>query len=404
MATRFDKIKENNTSINLGYEGGSNTDYSIPSCGISDVDRAVFNLFDKQIPLFYDLEGERRKVPVIFATGERFAILKRRQPITDRSGAFILPLISISRTSIENKPQKGASNNEMFPHVVVRKVADENTKYRQLHNFEGFKNLKHTEKLNKSRHDNVNLKNDFKNNVYETIEIPPVKYIGLIYDIVIWSSFTQQMNEFIEAIMSAYTINPGQQFKLESEKGYWFPAFIESSLSLDNNYVDFTDAERYTKYTFNLNATGYIISPDIKGGKKGIKSIVSSPDISFEVFNLERDIKEKIVPVRDPSPESFLLSEIETDDTLIPGQVVGPSSTEILRNIEDNKSSYTTNSRFKSSERSGEWSTDYNRRKKLFVKDKSGNTVPITAKQLSNGETVYDSTYSESIFGISNKE
>ena len=77
MATRFDKLEENNRSIISGYEEtNKNYKYVIPSCGIEDVDYAVFNLFNEQIPLHYDLKGEVKRIPVIFATGERFAILR----------------------------------------------------------------------------------------------------------------------------------------------------------------------------------------------------------------------------------------------------------------------------------------------------------------------------------------
>ncbi len=404
MATRFDKLKEDVNSINGGYEGDlSSSTYTIPSCGISDVDRAVFNLFDKDLPLTYRLNDEIKKVPVIFATGERFAILRRKKPITDKRGALILPLISITRSSVENKPQKGVSNNEMFPHIVTRRVADENTAYRQLNNFEGLNNLKNQ---TKEKIGEATLKNDFKNNIYETIEIPPVKYVGVTYEITIWSSFTQQMNDFIETIMSAYTINPGQQFKLESEKGYWFPAFVETSLSMDTSYADFTDAERYVKYMFNLSATGYIISPDIDGVKKGIKSIISAPEISFESFTYPEVGFEKTAPVGSSDPNARLLTELETDDDIIPSQVMGVTPDQILSNEESGNTSsvYSTKSRFKQVERTGEWSSDYNRRKKIFIRDKSGNNIPVLAKTNSSGETIYDQSYAESIFDITNKE
>lgn len=402
MATRFDKLKENNNSIIGGYEGNSYTEYQIPSCGITDIDRAVFNLFDKNIPLNYNLEGEVKKVPVIFATGERFAILSRNKPITDKSGALILPLVSITRTSIDNKPEKGISNNEMFSHVFTRRFDEKNVEFRQLKNFEGLENLKHTEKKSTKKSTYLNSKE--KRNIYETIEIPPIKYIGLTYTITIWSSFTEQMNKLVETIMSSYTINPGMQFKLESDKGYWFPAFIDNSFSSESSYEEFTDEERFIKHTFTLKATGYIIAPDIDGVKRGIKSVVSSPNISFDVLegNINKHIKSS--PIQSADPNTHLLSPIEEDDGIIPSQMVGLTQDQIQRDIEDNIPSYTVGSRLTPAERVGKWSTDYSRRKKIFINDKSGNRVAVYAKSSTNGETVYDQKYAESIFDINNKE
>ena len=75
MATKYD-VDNAKRYAPTGYEGTNEPDYVIPSCGLEDLDKSVFDLFDKQIPLFHELHGSVEKVPVIFATGERFAILR----------------------------------------------------------------------------------------------------------------------------------------------------------------------------------------------------------------------------------------------------------------------------------------------------------------------------------------
>ena len=57
MATKYN-INNNKRYAPTGYEGDSNTDYIIPSCGVEDLDLSIFDLFDKQIPIYYDLHGE----------------------------------------------------------------------------------------------------------------------------------------------------------------------------------------------------------------------------------------------------------------------------------------------------------------------------------------------------------
>ena len=323
MTTRFDKTESSNNTLVGGYEGQNFTsDNVIPSCGLEDVDKAVFNLFDNQIPLYYDKEGEQHKVPVIFATGERFAILRRKQPLQDKTGALILPLISITRSSLENVPQKGISNNQMFPHILKKRLSQKDLEHRQNKNIEGLEN---GSSLNR---DNVNNKDfllnpRFKNNVVETIEIPPIKYFGVSYEVTIWSSFTQQMNRFLESIMSAYTINPGQQFRIESPKGYWFPAFIDSSFNMDASYNEFTDSERYIKYSFSVNSTGYLILPNIKGGKTALRSFLSAPQLSFDVeVGLDENIPNEI-GIGANSADADIFDDLMTDDGYVPSQMVG---------------------------------------------------------------------------------
>ena len=50
--------------------------FNLPSCGIEDVDRALFKLFDKELPFYYELDGEQKRIPCIFAGGERAMILR----------------------------------------------------------------------------------------------------------------------------------------------------------------------------------------------------------------------------------------------------------------------------------------------------------------------------------------
>ena len=403
MATRFDKQKEDNNSIIQGYEGESHPeDFVIPSCGLEDLDYAVFSLFNEQIPLYYSLQGEQTKVPVIFATGERFAVLRRNKPLTDRSGALILPLISITRSGLENIPQKGMSNNQMIPEVFARRISNRNGEWRQLNNFEGFQHIKHAAKENKTSY---NLGNDLQNNIYETIEIPPVRYFGATYEISIWSSFTQQMNDIITTIMSAYTLNPGQQFRIESKKGYWFPAFIESSFSQDTSYSDFTDAERYIKYNMTLTTTGYILAPNIYNGKVALKSLVSAPSISFDVMTDYTDISPQVGGVASNDPNARILTPLQNEDDSNISQQIGVraiNDLEELQKYDQSKAHVTGESNLKPYSVVGERSDRSTKLRKVAITDADGNISHIKASISSNGETIYDQKHAQKIFNISN--
>ena len=110
MATRYDIIKRAmGSAVDLGYSSlDIPDDFSIPSCTIEDVDRALFDLFNEGIPLFYKFKNTLKRVPVIFATGERFALLTRKKPLRDKNNALILPLISVMRSGLDLTNAKGA--------------------------------------------------------------------------------------------------------------------------------------------------------------------------------------------------------------------------------------------------------------------------------------------------------
>jgi len=407
MSTKFNLNAEQRYAPS-GYEGQNYSDYVIPSCGLEDLDKAIFNLFDKDIPLYYMLQEEQKKVPVIFATGERFALIQRKEPIIDRNGTHVLPLISITRNNIDQLPPKGIANNQMFPHVITKRISQKDLQYRQNKNFE---NLSNVDGEDLQLEPNLSLKPKLDKNIIETIEMPPVKYFGASYEVTIWSTFTQQMNNILETIMSAYTLNPGHQFRVESDKGYWFSAFVDSSLSPDTNYADFTDAERYIKYSMTISATGYIIAPNILGGKTALRSFMSSPEISFEVATDYTNIEPKSVGgVVDPSPDAHIFDDLATEDSYVPAQRVGQNSanniSELLgSNAEKGNAVSLIKDRY-TSEYVGERGSDYTNSKKVFMRNEEGELIPVGVKNSKGkGETVYDARFAEVLFNIStNKE
>ena len=114
-------------------------DFTIPPCTVEDVDRAMFKLFDKDIDLFYKHDGAIVRIPVVFATGERFAILSRNKPLRDANDTLILPLVSISRNAIQKDMSRGTSTNQGAPVTIKRRLSPEDPVYQRIMNKEGLK-------------------------------------------------------------------------------------------------------------------------------------------------------------------------------------------------------------------------------------------------------------------------
>ena len=120
MSTRFSKEREDGVSVATGYEGYNiPEDEFIPPCTIEDVDRAVFTLFNKDLPMVYSYKEESKRIPVIFATGERFAVLRRKRPLRDKHGALILPLVSIMRSGIAQDVDRGMGPGQNAPITII---------------------------------------------------------------------------------------------------------------------------------------------------------------------------------------------------------------------------------------------------------------------------------------------
>lgn len=300
--------------IPTGYEGTNiPDDFFIPECNIEDVDRAVFNLFDKSLQFTVEQSNEQKKVPVIFATGERFALVKRLKPIRDDNGALILPLISIRRQGIDQTIGHGHGIGQNTGDLIVkRRLSNKDRKYQQIIN-----------KMNVRNQDNVSSDNTFidttdpkkgvkpgrvasrnyqesatpisindnlGNNVYEVITIPFPHFYTMTYEVTFWTQYTVHMNSMLEHFMVSYQA-PGNQFRIDTDKGYWFVAYINNEFSDGTNFDDFTDQERIVRYTFSLTVDGYLIANKTEGRLSPFRSFISAPQISFGIEKPAANIK-----------------------------------------------------------------------------------------------------------------
>ena len=115
------------------------SDFQIPSCGIEDIDRAVFQLFDDRLNFSIEVDGESKKVPVVFAAGERFALTRRSANFRDVNNALILPIISIERGTIDYSPGLGGygtpiASRDQISYTVKRRLSETDRDYQNIVN------------------------------------------------------------------------------------------------------------------------------------------------------------------------------------------------------------------------------------------------------------------------------
>lgn len=336
--------KPNQNRIPSGFDGELiPTDFFIPSCGIEDVDVALFNLFDKdnfiQISI-NDEEGNfdyKHKVPVVFATGERFALRQRNKPFRDKTGSLILPIICIDRVGINQ--EKGylggmglGQNTGDF--VIRKKLSERDREYQNIINRLGLSNQDNVasvsnflnsltevgnspgtfatrrEKFNKKT--DQMLRNDLNQNIYEIITMPFPVFYHLTYEVEIWTSYIQQMNEITEKIMTNYD-GQGRTYVINTTKGYWFVAIFEDEISYENNIEEFTEEARMFRTKFRINVPAYMIANQNGGDMVPFRRYLSAPQISFETYDGIFD--QPFVPfVPESDPDKFILNDVEDLD------------------------------------------------------------------------------------------
>lgn len=310
MSTRFKSNSEKNyqqSPLPTGYEKSNGIpDLSIPSCGIEDVDLSMFNLFDKEIDAQYGGvdSAPLKKVPVIFAAGEKWALLKRGKLLRDRNNTLLLPLITIMRTDLNQTVSDdvvGRGINQQMGELTIKRRLDKSDRnYQNLINRLFLPNqdnlsesvpggristdrsvgqLKDTQTVK----DGAYLAPNRLNNVYETIVVPMPQFYTVKYEITIWTQYTQHTNQIIEKVFGSL-LPQAQSWRLDTNKGYWFVAKVEDgSFGIETNFDDMSQQERYIKNTFSVTVPAYFFVTRSPGAPVPIKRYVSSPMIYFDV-------------------------------------------------------------------------------------------------------------------------
>lgn len=335
----------------------------IPSCTIEDVDRALFNLFDKDLPLLYTQRNDTRRVPIVFATGERFALIARKQPLRDRSKALILPVISIMRSGLTFGSEIGMATAPDIKHVVKKQLGKDDVFYQRLLNkiglqnsddlsanaaFTDLENQLNTEPgriatrrngvggINSARIQTGNLLDpQLGNNIYEVYEIPAPVYFMATYEITLWTQYTQEMNNLLAVIATENHFNAKTSFRIETDKGYYFVAYFENSVSAANNFDDFSEEERLVRSSLSVKVPGYFLGNVYKGSPNKIRKFLSAPQVSFD-NSFSEQIDTAKIGIPSGNPGSYVLSDQLTTGDSLPGQFIGEDSP--LLNSQDSTS------------------------------------------------------------------
>jgi hypothetical protein len=330
--------------IDDGSEGAVPDDFSLPSSGIEETDETLFDLFDKKLSFQVSIQNQSTKVPVVFSTGERFALTRRKSPIRDKNNALILPIISIHRTGIDISPsQKGFGTpiavRDQQSYIVKKRLSKKDRSYQNIVNKLGIKNqdsvaskggfadstvypgniAKSGRIASRRNEKNITLtndptgellRNDVGNNIFEIITVPYPTFITLTYEVTFWTQYMQNMNQLLEILFAQFS-GQDHAFKMTSKSGFEYVAYVDSQLSSNDNFSDFSQDERIIKYSFNITVPTYVFAPSHQGLSSPFKRFYSAPQFEFGYYQASTQVttidKSDEVVVDD---NKFILSDV----------------------------------------------------------------------------------------------
>lgn len=295
-----------------GYQGANiPADFTLPSCGIEDVDKALFDTLDQEVKFSVTntKTSESVRVPIIFASGEKWAMLKKGRALRDKTGALILPLITIRRVLVEQSLTDDITgrgiNQQTGELVIKRQLSTSDRAYQNLINKLGIPNQANvsdatatlsTLRNTKANEDDVDVRMGgwmapkFGQNIWEIITIPSPQFFTATYEITFWTQYTIHMNQLLQKLMSSYLPTGNGNLRLDSPKGYWFVAkVLNNQFTPEDNADDMSDQERILKYKFSVKVPGYIVASDSPGVLPAFRRFVSAPMVAFGFGNEENE-------------------------------------------------------------------------------------------------------------------
>lgn len=215
--------------------------------GFQDVDAAFFNWFNTKLNLYTrDRNGDRKKIPVIFIAPERWS-LAREEGIRDKNtGTLILPIIAISRTSETAGMESGFQRifaDIKKDHTYFKKVSTKSSLIKELNN---------------RRIQAGDTPIDPSVPVYEVYTHRAPQNYALSYEVAVWSSYIEEMNEIIQKISQDYNYLSIRSFSFNTPDNYRFQAF-EQEITDNSNLSDYSGDERIIRKNINFKVPAYLM-------------------------------------------------------------------------------------------------------------------------------------------------
>ena len=215
--------------LNRGYlYSRSDDDVKNPEVTLMDMDYEIISYIDELIKPSVEDNGENVKVPIMYASPERWKSIKRDGFMRDKKRQIITPVVVYRRTSIEKDdmvPQdKLDANNPHLFYTFEKKFSQEN------------------------RYDNFSQQIGLlPQREYYNVMLPD--YVTLTYDFIIWTSYIEQMNKIVERVVY-------------SDGAYWgHPDKMRFRTSIDSftDATEISDTERIVRTNFTVTLRGYLL-------------------------------------------------------------------------------------------------------------------------------------------------
>jgi hypothetical protein len=189
-----------------------------------DIDTTIAEYMSSVVVPDVEENGRKVKVPLLYGNAERWKNARKDGYLKDVRGRIQIPMIMFKRNSIQR--------DESLPHFKSAALMQSFQQYSAKNKYERF-----------------SLQNSVKP-VMELYNVVVPDYVTVTYEVMIWTSFTEHMNQIVEAFQFATDRYWG------TEEKYKFRTRIDS---FDNQQEVGAGSERIIRTTFTMSVNAYLL-------------------------------------------------------------------------------------------------------------------------------------------------
>ena len=257
---------------------------------LEDIDASILDFLKSDLDLSVLTNQGLEKVPVIWISPERAFQIKNDKTLRDESGSLIVPLISLEREGVSKDPsRKGGFQAHLFSNrkdgrtgrfIIAKKIVQDKTRDNSV--------------ITNTRTNTEGVRQKYKPNenkriVVDTLSIPIPTYVNVDYKITIRAEYQQHINDLI----TPFITRTGQINSFVMKRnGHLYEAFIDQSISTNNNVSSMAEDERTFISTVSIKVLGYLIGNGPNSKEPIVERRQNFVDIAFP--------REKVIGPGDP--------------------------------------------------------------------------------------------------------
>lgn len=242
-----------NRAYNVRRDTDTQKDFSVT---LIDIDGTVLNYLDSVISPTVTEAGRQVKVPINYASPERWKAIQKDGVIRDKNGKVQTPAIAFRRSTFQSNDNLTTLNR--YLQYPVRKKFSEKNKYDKFSVMNGF------------------------NPVQELYSVAMPDHIIVNYEFVVWTDLIEQGNSIVEAIKFSTEDYWGDK------KRYKFRTTIN-----DFNFETSTESEqdRSVKATFSMMVYAYLLPNKYENYKSTVQKAFTARKVVFGVSEASLDLR-----------------------------------------------------------------------------------------------------------------